>query len=81
MVNLRRKVENPEESNIKHNKTQQEGEKECTQLAICILMSLKSSRVMPRSLSSGCTTSTSSWSKSCLLRKTNASQDKHTGTK
>lgn len=30
-------------------------------------MSLKSSRVMPLSLSSGCTTSTSSWSNSCFL--------------
>lgn len=38
---------------------------------MCSLMSLKSSSVMPLSLSSGCTTSTSSGSKSCLLNLNN----------
>lgn len=38
------------------------------QLAICILMNLKSSRVNPLSLSSWCTTSTSSGSRSCFLQ-------------
>lgn len=46
-----------------------EKERERIQLAMCILMCLKSSRVMPFSLSSGCTTSTSSWSNNCLLSK------------
>ena len=46
-----------------------ERERERIQLAMCILMCLKSSSVMPFSLSSGCTTSTSSWSNNCLLSK------------
>lgn len=43
--------------------------KERIQLDICILISLKSSRVIPRSLSSCWTVSTSSGSNSCLLQQ------------
>lgn len=45
-----------------------EGDVRFIQVAICILMSLKSSTVIPFSLSAACTTSTSSGSSSCLLK-------------
>ena len=47
------------------------------QLDIFILMSLKSSRVIPRSLSSGWTTSTSSGSINCLLQSPTPTQIKN----